>query len=130
VALVEGDASARGRALARERELWDAYVAVDTDRLERLVDPLALDVGPAGPRTRTDVLAAVATMTIASYEIADLSIAVDGDLEIVTYRATVDGSYRGATFTDREIWAASIWHCGDASARLVHRHETPARPRA
>ena len=45
---------------ARERELWEAFRANDRERLEAMIDPEALDVGPAGPRTRDQVLAALA----------------------------------------------------------------------
>jgi ketosteroid isomerase-like protein len=121
--VVAGDPAS---ALARERELWDAYRSGDRERIEALVDPLALDVERSGPLARDAVLAAVARMRIDAYEIADLAVRRVGDVEIVTYRATVAGAYDGRPFDAREVWATSVWSAIDGGWRLVHRHESPA----
>jgi ketosteroid isomerase-like protein len=65
-------------------------------------------------------------MRIDAYEIADLAVRRVGDLEFVTYRATVAGAYVGRPFDAREVWATSVWFEAGSAWRLVHRHESPA----
>jgi hypothetical protein len=114
-------------ALARERELWEAYAANDRGRLAALVHPLALDVGPGGAvLDRERVLDAVARMEIASYSIVDLTVRTLGEVEVVTYRAHVDGAYGGAPFPTRDVAVTSVWAMIDRGWRLVHRHESAA----
>ena len=123
-ALTDGDPEP---ALARERELWEAYAANDRGRLAALVDPLALDVGPQGAvLERERVLDAVARMEIASYSIVDLTVRTLGEVEVVTYRAHVEGAYGGAPFPTRDVAVTSVWALIDRGWRLVHRHESAA----
>ena len=126
LSLTEGD---RGEALLRERDLWEAYRAADRDRLEGLLDPLALDVGPGWIHTRDGVLAAVARMRIASFEIEDLTVRSAGEVEIVTYIATVEGTYGGAPFPARRVRATTVWYRSASGWRVAHRHESTDRAR-
>ena len=121
--LAEGSAADLERAIAREVELWEAFRRRDRAALERLVDPLALDVGPWGALERDAMLAAVARMEIASYEIDDFRLRSAPGVEVVCYRATVDGTYGGAPFVAREVAATSVWSRGGSGWTLVHRHE-------
>jgi ketosteroid isomerase-like protein len=122
--LAAGDAV---RALARERDLWEAYRSGDRERVEALVDPLALDVGPHGPRTREELVEALGRMEITGYTIEEVTVRSHDTLEIVTYRSTVDGTYRGRPFPARSVVTTSVWlDCG-GRWRLLHRHESPAR---
>ncbi len=122
MSLSEGDASP---ALTRERELWDAYVSRDRERIETLVDPLALDVGPSGSSDRERVIELVSLMQIDSYAIDDVHVLAHGDTEIVSYRATVDGTYRGVPFAARDVLCTSVWVRDGGPWRLAHRHESP-----
>lgn len=126
--LVEGDAAAIERALAREIELWEAYRAKDIAALERLIDPLALDVGPQGVATREKVFEAVMRMEIAGYTFDELHLRSLGDLEIVTYRARVDGTYQGRPFAHATVRASSAWAATGRRWRLVHRQESAEQP--
>jgi ketosteroid isomerase-like protein len=123
-ALTEGD---RDAALARERELWEAFRARDRARIEALVDPLALDVGPAGALSRDGVVDAVAHMRIDSFAIDVLAVRSRDDVDVVTTRSTVEGTYRGAPFPDASVLATSVWARARDGWRLLHRHESPAR---
>ena len=113
-------------AYEREAALWEAYRAGDRERLEALVHPDALDVGTGGALTRAQVLDTVARMRIDSYTIDDLVARRFGDVEIVTYAATVEGTYRGAPFTHPMVFATSVWALDAGAWRLVHRVECPA----
>jgi hypothetical protein len=122
--LVEADAAA---AASRERELWEAYRAKDRERIEALVDPLALDAGPAGALDRDGVVAAVGRMRIDAYDITDLRARRTGAVEIVTYRSRAEGAYEGAPLPARDVVCTSVWCLDGGRWRLVHRHESPAR---
>lgn len=113
-------------ALARELELWEAYRTHDRATLERLIDPLALDVGPGGMRTRDDVLAAVERVVLRGYALEELVVRRYDTLELVAYRATVDGSYDGAPFKHPVVFTASTWMTRDGRAALLMRVEAPA----
>ena len=104
--LEAGDAA---RAVARERDLWEAYRSGDRERIEALVDPLALDVGPHGQRTRDEVVEAVRRMAIVGYTIDGMTVRSHDSLEIVTYRSEVDGTYRGKPFPARSVVTTSVW---------------------
>jgi ketosteroid isomerase-like protein len=119
-----GDAAA---ALERERGLWEAYRAKDRARLHSLIHPDALDVGPAGPLDRDAVISAVARMEIAGFEIDDLLVRTFGDMEIVSYRSTVEGTYDGKPFPAPVVRASTAWRRDGATWVVVHRHESPSR---
>jgi ketosteroid isomerase-like protein len=114
-------------ALARERRLWEAYRSGSRRRLERLIDEAALDVQAAGPLDREAVIQAVGRMRIDGYTIEAFSVRRVGDVEIATYRSTVDGTYRGTPFPSREVNATTVWARSGRAWRVVHRHESPAR---
>lgn len=116
-----------GAALDRERRLWEAYQSRSRERLEALIDPGALDVGPAGVLDRDGVLAAVSRMEIANFAISEMRVLKLGDVEIVTYRGTVEGSHDGKPFASSEVYTTSVWRRAAGRWRLAHRHETPAR---
>lgn len=122
MSLSEGDAAL---ALARERDLWEAYVTRNRDRIETLVDPLALDVGPSGARDRDEVLAMLDDLRVDRYSIEDLVVREVGSTSVATYRATVEGSYRGSPFRHATVIATSVWVHDRGAWRLVHRTETP-----
>lgn len=119
--LREGDAEA---ALAREVELWEAFRRRDRAAVERLVDPLALDVERRGPLDRDGVLAAIERMTVSAYALSGLRARSASGVEIVTYEARVDGTYAGAPFPARRVAVTSVWEPADGGWRLVHRHES------
>lgn len=115
--------------ILRERDLWNAFAARDRARLERLIHPDALDVGVSGIKRREDVLEAVALMNISAVELFDVRRFRPADaVEVVTYRATVDGTYRGTPFDARDVAATSVWLLRDGEWKLVHRTEVPLRP--
>lgn len=114
-------------ALERERQLWLAYQSRDRARIEALIAPDAIDVGPGGILTRDEVLAAVEQMSIQSFELDDVRIcAVRPDLEIVVARSTVAGTYRGKPFPASVVRSTSVWSREAGVWRLVHRVECPA----
>lgn len=113
-------------AIERERQLWLAYQSGDRDRIEALVAPDAIDIGPGGILTRDEVLAAVEQMRIESFELDDVRVrAVRPDLEIVVARSTVAGTYRGKAFLASVVRSTSIWSRDTGAWRLVHRVECP-----
>ena len=122
MSLRPGDVEA---ALAREIELWEAFRARDRVAIERLVDPLALDVGPSGVKTRAQILGALDHLALADYAIDALQSVDSKRVSIASYRACVEGSYRGVPFRHREIYATSTWLHADGAMRLVHRTESP-----
>ena len=121
-----GDARG-GAALDRERRLWEAYRSGAREAMERLIDPSALDVGAGGALDREGVISVVSDMRIDGYTIDDVRVRRLGDVEIVTYRSTVEGTYRGAPFPARQVWATTVWARTGRAWRVVHRHESPAR---
>jgi len=114
-------------AVARERRLWDAFQSNDIETLHDLIDPDACDVGPAGVLSRPEVLGAVARMRISSYTLESLTVQALGNVEILTYRSTVDGTYDGRPFPARAVLNTSVWVESALGWRLVHRQETPSR---
>lgn len=121
MSLTAGDGAA---ALARERDLWEAYRSRDRFRLEALILPLALDVGLGGTLDRDTALEVVADLTIDAVEIADLSVRAFGDVEVVTYRASTSGTYRGRPLRAPDVVATTVWVRTDAGWRVAHRHES------
>ena len=114
-------------ALARERELWDAYRAADEDELRRLIDPSALDVGPAGPAHLDAVIAAVRRMRIDFIDISKVHVRAFGSVQVITYCARIDGTYDDSPFDDVDIVASTVWQRQSDGWRVIHRHEVPAR---
>lgn len=114
-------------AVARERRLWDAFQSNDVETLRDLIDPVACDVGPAGVLSRSEVLCAVARMHISSYVLERPTLQALGDVQILTYRSTVDGTYDGRPFPARAVLNTSVWVESASGWRLVHRQETPVR---
>lgn len=114
-------------ALAREHLLWEAFRRRDTDALEQLIAGDVQDVGAAGVLDRDRIIAAVLRMQIAAYSFREASLRVLGDVEVVTYRSTVDGTYSGKPFTSRDVLNTSVWRRDERGWRLVHRQETPSR---
>lgn len=113
-------------ALEREEDLWKAYVAAEPARLEELLHDEALDVGPWGVRSRDEVIAAVARMHISSFRLFDIRYSrASSDVEIVTYRASVNGTSCGKPFQSAEVAATSVWAKLDETWRLMHRCEFP-----
>lgn len=113
-------------AVERERQLWLAYQSRDRARMEALIAPDAIDVGPGGILTREEVLTAVGHMRIQSFELDDVRVcAIRPDLEIVVARSTVAGTYRGNPFPANVVRSTSIWSRDDRAWRLVHRVECP-----
>jgi hypothetical protein len=123
VSLGEGDVEA---ALARERGLWEAYRTNDRARLELLIDPLALDVGPRGPRSRDQILGALARVRVDAYTIEEFKVVDFDPVAVVVYRSRIDGAHRGVPFRYREVYVTSVWRLGDGTWRLIHRCESPA----
>jgi hypothetical protein len=124
--LVEGDAAALERALARESALWEAYKNRDIAALERLIDPLALDVGPGGAIGRDCMAGAVLEMEIRAYRLDPISVRVGGRMEILVTLGTVEGTYRGVPFEHTRVISSSTWVETHGGWRLVHRHESPS----
>jgi ketosteroid isomerase-like protein len=114
-----------GEAYAREIGLWEAYRDRDRDRLEALIHPDAFDIGPAGPLTRDQVIEAVGRMQIDTYEVDAFVERAFGDTAVVTYRATVRGTYSARPFEHSTVYATSVWVRDGGVWRLVHRAETP-----
>lgn len=114
-------------AVARERRLWDAFQSNDVETLRDLIDADACDVGPAGVLSRSEVLGAVAKMHISSYTLESPTLLALGEVEILTYRSTVDGTYDGRPFPARAVLNTSVWVESASGRRLVHRQETPVR---
>jgi ketosteroid isomerase-like protein len=124
-AMTSGDETARARA--REEELWDAFRANDRTRLMTLIHEDALDAGPAGVLDRDAVLDAVARMEIAGFELHEFRLRSLGDVEVVTYRSTVDGSYAGKPFPAPVVYVTTVWFRSAGDWVVVHRHEAAAR---
>ena len=122
---VVGGAASRA-ARARERRLWKAYRAGTRASIEEILDPSSIDVGTGGSLDRDAVIAALGHMRIESYTIEDFRVRSYGGVEIVTYRSTVEGTYRGAPFAAREVYATTVWAHSGGAWRVVHRHESPA----
>lgn len=113
-------------AIERERQLWLAYQSGERARIEALVAPDAIDVGPGGILSRDEVLAAIGQMRIQSFELDDVRVcAARPDLEIVVARSTVAGTYRGKPFPASVVRSTSIWSREAGAWRLVHRVECP-----
>jgi ketosteroid isomerase-like protein len=123
---VAGRRPPRATALARERRLWEAYRAGARGAIEDLIDASALDVGPGGALDREAVVAALGHMRIDGYTIEEFGVRSYGAVEIATYRSTVEGTYRGAPFAAREVYATTVWARSGGAWRVVHRHESPA----
>jgi len=121
-----GDADVIEGAFTREVALWEAYRANDRRRLEALIHPDALDVGPAGSRDRDRVIAALARMEIRSYSIENFELRAFENLEVVSYLAVVDGTYEGEPFAASRVFASTVWMREGDSWRVVHRHESPS----
>ncbi len=117
-------------AVERERRLWAAYQSRNREQLEALIDPDALDVGPGGILSRDQVAEAIERMRIESFTIEDLTVRALGlDVEVVSYRSTVNGTYGGRPFAAPVVNSTSVWsrRCGEW--RLVHRAECPVSNR-
>ena len=112
-------------AYAREVGLWEAYRAGGHATLEALIHPEAFDIGPAGPLTRDEVLAAVTRMRIDGYEIDAFVERRFAETSVVPYRATVAGTSADRPFEHATVFATSVWVRDEGVWRLVHRAETP-----
>jgi ketosteroid isomerase-like protein len=121
-----GDEGGSDAALRRERELWEAYRSSDAARLRSLIHPDALDVGLSGILDREGVLAAVARMEIVDFTIEDFSIRSFEDIEIATYRSTVEGTFCGEPFRTPAVVATTVWRRVEGRWTVVHRHESAA----
>ena len=93
-----------------------------------MIEQGALDVGPNGPLDRDGVVEAVGRMRIEGFAISEMRIRKFGDVEVVTYRARVDGTYENRPFPYAETFATTVWRRSDGRWRVAHRHESPARP--
>jgi hypothetical protein len=126
-AIVSGEETAASGALDRERELWECFRTRNVDRLVELVHPDALDVGPAGALDRASVLAAIGRMEIARYSIDEFTVRSFEDVEIATYRSTVDGTYAGKPFPAPVVRTTTVWRRVAGSWVVLHRHEARVR---
>ncbi len=118
------------RAAERERRLWTAYQSRNREQLEAIIDPDALDIGPGGILSRDQVAAAVRRMRIESFAIEDLTVrALGPDVEVVSYRSTVIGTYEGRPFAAPVVNSTSVWSKKCGEWRLVHRAECPVSNR-
>jgi ketosteroid isomerase-like protein len=114
-------------ALERERELWEAFRANDSERLAALIHPTALDVGPSGVLERASVLSAVARMEIVGFSIEEFTLRSFEAVEVVTYRSTVDGTYCGKPFPASVVRTTTVWMRHAERWVVIHRHEAPVR---
>jgi ketosteroid isomerase-like protein len=126
--IVPEDETASSGAPERERELWEAFRTKNAERLVALIHPDALDVGPSGILGRSSVLSAVSRMEIARYSIDGFTLRGFGDVEVVTYLSTVDGTYAGNPFPAPSVRVTTVWMRFADAWVVIHRHETPALP--
>ena len=119
-------ADSSDEAVERERRLWLAYQSRDRTRIELLIAPDALDIGPGGILSRDAVIAAVEQMRIESFDLDDIRVRQLGrDAEIVVSRSTVSGTYRGQPFPSNVVRSTTVWVRDGGTWRLVHRVEFP-----
>ena len=113
------------RAIAREHDLWDAYRTRDRARLFELLHTDALDVSPAGALDRNAVVAVITRMEIVRYTLEDFVARAFDDVEVVTYRSTVEGTYAGKPFPAPVVRATTVWWRVADAWMVIHRHEMP-----
>jgi hypothetical protein len=116
-----------GAAFDRERRLWDAYQAGSREQLEALIEEAASDVGPTGALDRGAMIDAVGRMRIESYALSEMRVRKLGDVEVVTYRSRVEGTYEGKPFPAPDVYATTVCRRTGGRWREAHRQETPAR---
>ena len=92
--------------------------------MESLIDSRASDISAGKLLDREGVIAAVSQMELESYEISGMEMHRLSDVEIVTYRCRVEGTYKGLPFEYGESVCTTVWSRASGRWLVVHRHES------
>ncbi|HXG11528.1 MAG TPA: nuclear transport factor 2 family protein [Gemmataceae bacterium] len=124
-------AKLRGELAALEKQVWDAWVRQDADALKNLLAEDYQEIGsPAGPHVaRAQALESLANLRIFKYDVDNLELlSLSKDAALLTYRATVVGSFRGQNLSPGRYNVSSAWVNRDGKWLSALRQWTPLEP--
>ena len=112
-----------------EHKAWDAYKAKDASAFKPIWDVGYTGIEPSGILTLEQTLTAMKDYDIKDYTLSDFRMnVVDGDVVLLTYRATINGTYKGAPMPATPIIATTLYKKHGSTWTGVFHQETPMQP--
>jgi hypothetical protein len=115
-------------AIAKERAVWDTLKAKDHVAFERMLATDYLEVLPDGVNDKASTLTEVKDLEISDVTFSDWRlIPLDRDAAILTYSATIKGTYKGQAFPEGPYRNSSGWINRDGKWQAFYFQQTLAK---
>jgi hypothetical protein len=112
-------------AIAREKAVWDALKKKDMDAFGSMLATDYIEVGDDGVFNKAGIINDLKDLTVNDATFADWRmIPIDSDALVLTYKATIKGSFKGKDFPPGPYLAASAWVHRDGKWQAFFYQET------
>ena len=121
-------AQIRGRVIAAEKKLWEAWKNKDPKPFKALLAADSVMISDSGVSGKNESLKDVASTTceVKSYELSDFKVAfLSAGTALLTYKATSDGSCGGVAIPT--VWSSSLYVNRGGRWLAAAHQETPAK---
>jgi hypothetical protein len=118
-------------AIAREKAVWDALKKKDMDAFGSMLATDYIEVGDDGVFNKAGIINDLKDLTVNDATFSDWKmIPIDSDALVLTYKATIKGSFKGKAFPPGPYLAASAWVNRDGKWQAFFYQETMTKPAA
>jgi hypothetical protein len=124
----KGKVSVETTLIKMEKQAWEAVKNRDTNSFGNLFSSDGMMADSSGFTTRPAFYQTLPDLTITDYTLEDFKVTmIDKDSAIITYKATVKGSYKGQAFPSNPSYTSSVWAKRNGKWVAVYHQETMAQ---
>jgi hypothetical protein len=111
--------------IAKEKAAWDAFKRKDADAFKKSLTPEYVEIHDSGVKDTAATLADMKDTEISDVTFADWKMTkIDKDLVLITYTATVKGTYKGEVFPAGPYRDAAAYVNRNGEWQAAYFHET------
>jgi len=112
-------------ATAREKAIWEALKKKDMDAFGNMLATDYIEVGDEGVFNKAGILNELKDLTVSDVTFSDWKmLPIDSDALIMTYNATIKGTFKGKDFPPGPYRVASAWVNRDGKWQAFYYQET------
>ncbi|MDX6610904.1 MAG: hypothetical protein QOD75_90 [Blastocatellia bacterium] len=112
-------------ATAREKAVWDALKKKDMDAFGNMLATDYIEVSDDGVFNKAAIINELKDLAVSDVSFSDWKmLPIDADAVVLTYNATIKGTFKGKAFPEGPYRAASAWVNRDGKWQAFYYQET------